>query len=133
MTGVQTCALPISTDLNLSLFDEFDADACLVIWDPDELARRMQRALERTGGGLFHHNPVEYFDPYDAQRHEWIDVCMSKDMCFAHQQEYRVIWLPEGAPDRLDPLTIDIGSIIDFADIRTAAELLGSLPARRTG
>ncbi|MDR3528103.1 MAG: hypothetical protein P4L57_12575 [Rhizomicrobium sp.] len=93
ITGSQYHLICFSREWDEKLFDDFEADACAVIFNPKEFIRRLGRASADTfPGWYFHHDPVSYFDPYEMGRDEYFDASMSKDFSFAYQNEYRVIW-----------------------------------------
>lgn len=75
------------------LFAAFDADTCVVVTQPEELARRIENAGTAVfPDWYFHHNPVQYFDPYELRKDEYFEPAMSKDFQFAYQNEYRFLW-----------------------------------------
>lgn len=75
------------------LFSAFEGDTCVVVTNPDEFGRRIERAGKQVfRGWFFHHNPVQYFDPYEMRKNEYFDAGMSKDFQFAYQNEYRLLW-----------------------------------------
>ena len=58
------------------LFKVFQADTCVAVTVPEEFAKR----LEATGNSVFpgwyyHHNPVQYFDPYELREDEFFRFC----------------------------------------------------------
>lgn len=86
-----------SSDYRPTFFDEFEgSDACVVIYDVDTFAQRMEAAINvACPGWIFHHNPVEYFDPYESTSlNDTIDPIMNKDFRFAYQMEYRFVCFP---------------------------------------
>jgi len=92
----------MACDWDRELFNDFDdVDACLVIKDVEHFAYRIENAAStQLPGWFFHHNPVEYFDPYEMGLDKHIDAGMYKDFRFAYQREYRFIWAP---PDGVVP------------------------------
>ena len=92
-----------SCDWDSKLYGEFTADACVVIRDPTEFARRLKAAADaELADWYFHHNPVEYYDPYEETRNRYISSGMSKDFRFAYQREYRFSWQVCGVKRRPD-------------------------------
>jgi hypothetical protein len=108
------------------LFDEFQADACIAVTNPEEFARRLEMAGRSTfSNWYFHHNPVHYFDPYEQIKNEPFDSAMSKDFRFAYQQEYRILWSQLEASPIEGFQFIDIGPADDIMAMydRTGAEI----------
>ena len=86
--------LCMSCDWDPALFDDFGADSCVIVRDPEAFAQRLELAVKLIlDGWHFHHNPVEYFDPYEMPRHQYFDASMCKDFRFAYQREYRFLWM----------------------------------------
>ncbi len=85
--------LCMSCDWDPMLFEDFGADSCVVVHDPEAFAQRLDLASKSIlDGWYFHHNPVEYFDPYEGSHNQYFDATMSKDFRFAYQREYRFLW-----------------------------------------
>ncbi len=94
------------------------ADACAVVWDADEFARRLEVAgRSRLPKWLFHHNPVHYFDPYNLMPKEEISPGMSKDFSYAYQREYRFLWLPVAGGIADQPMFLNVGPLGDIAGL----------------
>lgn len=110
----------VSMDWDPLLFDEFSpADCCVVIKNPDEFGRRLERATaDRLQGWYFHHCPIEYFDTHERRLRERIDNAMSKDFRFAYQKEYRFLFagLGQAAIGHID---LELGSLRDIAELHT--------------
>lgn len=116
--------LCVSSDWDDKMFSDFKADACLVIKDVDLFSHKLEKAsLELFPKWFYHHNPIDYFDPYEKVKNERIDAGMSKDFKFAYQREYRFIWAPppEENPDEIKFL--EIGNLEDISVIYTANEI----------
>jgi hypothetical protein len=109
----------MSCDWDKELFTDFDeVDTCVVIKDAEQFARRIEiAAAPQLPGWYFHHNPVEYFDPYEMGISKHIDAGMYKDFRFAYQREYRFLWSPPSdiVPDGFKYL--NLGSLDDLAEI----------------
>lgn len=106
-------------DWGQDLFAEFEgADTCAVIKGVEEFMQRIeQAAAQQLPNWYFHHNPVEYFDPYERVNNECLEAAMSKDFRFAYQREYRFLWFPQNGelPDGFKYLSL--GSLRKFAEI----------------
>lgn len=111
--------LCMSCDWDRRLLTEFNVDRCAVISNVDEFARRLERAAsELMPGCRFHHNPVEYFDPYELPPRSYIGHCISKDFRFAYQREYRFILMhSEAQPEVQEFLDIKMGRMTDCLDV----------------
>lgn len=107
-----------SCDWDTSLFESFEANACAVIRNPQELSRRMAVASKsKLADRYFHDNPVTYFDPYENPlQNRVFDAATCKDFRFAYQQEYRFIWVL-GTLLATEPIFLDLGSLEDISDI----------------
>lgn len=111
-------ALCMSCDWDVDLLDDFGANCCVVIHDTDEFASRLERAAKQViGGWYYHHNPVEYFDPYDVGRNQYFDAAMCKGFRFSYQREYRYIWTSLEGIEAGGFKYLELGSIEDIATI----------------
>lgn len=88
---------------DVRLFDDFEADACLVVTDPvafrDKLLWTVQHALKVRGHNF---GPVTYVDPM-TETGEGVHFSMRKNAYFAYQDEVRAVWL---AHDKTAPLSV---------------------------
>lgn len=114
VTGTDYFMYCVANDWDPELFADFKADACVVIHDPDEFARRLKAAATVLQDWDFHYNPVEYFDTYERRRHEYIDNAMSKDFRFAYQRETRFLWAGFGR-SAAGFIDLDLGPLADIA------------------
>lgn len=98
--------------------DDQPADACVVIWEPDTFAARLENATrDILRGWYFHHNPVQYFDPRALEPGQRVDAGMNKDFAFAHQREYRFLWMPFQGGAAAGYLNIKLGPLGDIAGL----------------
>ena len=107
--------------LSHRLFDDFNANACVIVRDPIEFRTRLVDAVNCCLPEWIDWNQVvEYVDPY-LHTNSDIDLCFSKHFRFWYQHEYRFCWLPQGKVySTLDPFFVEIGSlekISEFVDI----------------
>lgn len=118
VAGADYYAHCVSCDWDRELFDDFGVDCCAVIRDPEEFARRMELAAhEQLGGWYFHHNPLNYFDPYEPTVNERIDNAMAKDFRFAYQKEYRFL-LASFQGHRAESFkTLELGPLVDIVTL----------------
>lgn len=100
------------------LFDAFEADSCVAISHPDEFTRRVESSGELIfPNWYFHHNPVQYFDPFDVKPKEYVSSATSKDFLFAYQNEYRLLWANiKGRPVTGDQF-VTIGNASDIMEV----------------
>ena len=67
--------LCLSCDFEPIIFEEFNNDACVVVKNPEEFARRLeQETKEQLPGWYFHHNPIEYFDPHAPIKNQYLII-----------------------------------------------------------
>jgi hypothetical protein len=106
-----------SQALTTRLLLDFDADACLVIYDREEFLRRIGSALPREVA-QWRRLAVEvgYYDPLQVQPTE-VSVFSSKHFRYAYQREYRVALISNTVQDRLPFLELRIGSLEDIAEL----------------
>ncbi|MCR4465341.1 hypothetical protein [Burkholderia sp. SCN-KJ] len=111
--------LCMSCDWDRRLLTEFNVDRCAVISDVDEFARRLERAAsELMPGCMFHHNPVEYFDPYELPPRSFVRHYNSKDFRFAYQREYRFLLVhAEAGPGVQEFLDVKMGQMTDCLNV----------------
>jgi len=112
-------AFCMACDWDVNLFAAFDgADSCVVIKDVEEFARRIEvAAAEQLSNWYFHHNPVQYFDPYERVRNEYFDAGMCKDFRFAYQREYRFLWFAQNEEVANGFKFLSLGSLHDLAEV----------------
>ena len=110
--------LSMSCDWDLSMFDDFSADACVVLRDPERFAERLEfMSKPQLDGWYFHHNPIQYFDPYEMQRNQCFDAAMCKDFCFAYQREYRFLWIHTGGKEAKGFKILELGPLENITEL----------------
>ena len=110
--------LSMAADYDELLFSDFRSDGYMVVKDPDALAERIEvGSQEQLPGWVFHHNPVEYFDPYEVPLGHSHDPLMTKDFSYAYQREYRFIWLSENGEKAGGHLKIPVVNLRDIAEV----------------
>jgi hypothetical protein len=114
VSGTDYFVYCVANDWDPDLFADFNADACVVIRDPPEFARRLEAAATALRNWYFHYNPVEYFDTHERRQNEYIDNAMSKDFRFAYQRETRFLWAGMGRP-AAGFLDLELGPMKDIA------------------
>ena len=110
--------LCMSCDWDIALFKDFDADSCVIIHYPEIFAERLENALRaKLNDWHFYHFPVQYFDPYEKIKDEYISVGASKDFRFAYQREYRFLWMHPDGIEASDFIYVEIGALDDIASL----------------
>lgn len=141
-------SLTYQTTLNLNCFilcgsNEFDPllwhdfpdyDACLIIENIDEFARRLDLAWKaKHGEWMFAHNNIEYYDQRDTNpilfkndlplNKQIRKPITSKSFTFAYQREYRFWWASQigsprmEMPSECDFTDLTVGCLEDIAKI----------------
>jgi hypothetical protein len=120
----QTVSMPdyyvfcMACDWDPELFTDFEADTCIVIKDAELFARRIEiAAAPQLPGWYFHHNPVQYFDPYERLKNEYFDAAMSKDFRFAYQREYRFLWFAQNGGVTAGFKFLELGGLGNLAEV----------------
>jgi hypothetical protein len=97
---------------------DFEADAALVIRDPNRFAQRVISSfLARYPNWKPHYGPVTYYDPYrdftKIRVHQ-----MSKHFGYAYQREVRIVLEARQGPGHaLQPEFFEIGPMDDYAEL----------------
>lgn len=108
----------MSTEWDVELFTDLRVNGCLVITEPEKFTTRLaEYGASAWPHWFFHHNPIEYFDPYDVKEREHVDPLMSKDFRFAYQREYRFIWLSPQGRDADHVRFLNLGGLHDIAEL----------------
>src|SRR5690349_16493675 len=107
--------LSFSQAWDKQLFSVFGpADACLVIHNTEEFGERLHRAVQRAlpnWAGI--DGPVEY------GARSRLGVAFSKLPVHAREQEWKFAWRSMAPMAILHPLTVRIGNIEQFAELRS--------------
>jgi hypothetical protein len=107
--------LSLSTAWDKPLFEAFGpADACLVIHNTEEFGERLHRAVQRTlpnWAGI--DGPVEY-----GVRSR-LGLAFTKAADEAREKEWKFAWRSMAPHTSLNPVTVRIGSIEQFAELRS--------------
>ncbi|MDR4483158.1 MAG: hypothetical protein R3B95_08025 [Nitrospirales bacterium] len=113
-----------SNEFDYRLFHAFkndkgqSADSCLVIWDVDEFAKRLDDAvLKKLSGWHYYWGLVAYYDPYNVACNQPISPGVCKDFKYAYQREYRFVWHPLSYPGAKEFFDVNIGSLEDIAEL----------------
>ena len=98
------------------LFDDFDADACLVVTDPVAFVERIRSAVaEILPNWKFSNANVRYRDPFFPAFDK--SVVFAKHFRYAYQDEFRCAWQPPASSENLDYLPVRMGALGDIAQL----------------
>lgn len=112
--------LCMSTDFEPQIFEEFSYDSCVIIKYPEQFVARLVASTKSLlPNWYFHYNPIEYFDPYEPYKNQYLDPVMCKDFRFAYQMEYRAIWHPQYHGSAKDHIIVRVGSLEDICELYT--------------
>jgi len=110
----QCLTLSFSTVWDKALFELLaPADSCLIIHNTEEFGERLHRAVQRTlpsWAGI--DGAVEY------GVRAALGAAFTKTHAEAHEQEWQFAWRAMAPQMSLNPVTIKIGSIESFAELR---------------
>jgi hypothetical protein len=100
------------------LFDDFEADSCVVIHDPVAFERRLRGAAsEELKGWKAFGTEIQYVDPLFPPI-ETLNPFFCKHFRYYYQQEYRHFWLSQASPSsRLEPFLANVGSLRDCCEL----------------
>jgi hypothetical protein len=100
------------------LFSDFSANACLLVNDIGEFARRMLAATRSVlPGWRGRFRSVTYFDPYNPTQGIEDIIFFSKHFRYCYQQECRFVWIPDKAVNNLRDVFVEIGSMSDISEL----------------
>lgn len=114
----------VSTKVSPRLFQDFEADACIMFDHSERFGERFAKALEeRLPGWRIMCNQVRYVDPVrDPLLPE--AFFFTKHFRYSYQTEFRYVCLPPEPIERLVPLDIVLGSLRDISAYRVLADCL---------
>jgi hypothetical protein len=106
--------LSFSKAWDKSLFDVLaPADCCLVIHNTEEFGERLHRAVQRT---LPSWAGIDGAVEYGARAA--LGAAFTKTLAEANEQEWQFAWRAMAPQMSLNPVTVKIGSIESFAELR---------------
>jgi hypothetical protein len=107
----------LSDQLSTRLLLDFRGDSCVLIHDPDAFLERLVGAASAAlRGWHIAARHVQYYDPLLVHPAE-IEVPFGKHFGQAYQREVRVVWTPPTPVQRLPYLHLELGSLIDIAEL----------------
>jgi hypothetical protein len=113
-SGFLTLAFSQVWDKNL--FDTLAADTCLVIHNSEEFGERLHRVVQRT---LPNWAGIDGAIEYGARSP--LGSAFTKSGAEAREQEWQFAWRSLSHQATLNPVTVRIGSIEQFAELRDRA------------
>jgi hypothetical protein len=98
------------------LFDDFDADACLIIRDLDRYCGLLKEAVRAVlpEWSCFM-GAIEYRDPYVPKRNP--NVYFTKHFRYCYQREFRLIWSCAEPQQDLPHIDLTLGELSSFCDL----------------
>jgi hypothetical protein len=107
----------LAESCDLRLFDDFKADTCVLIKEPETFKKRLEEAI----AGLlpdwkYLAGPVIYFDPFFARPHQMAPQFF-KHFRYSYQKEHRLCWLPLSSHRAPDHVYFDVGPLTDCAEL----------------
>lgn len=118
-TGTDYYVACFSAAYDFRLFDDFDADACVIVNGHAHFERLVVDAVKlQLPRWSQQCQRVDYIDPFFTNNHT-PDPYTSKHMRFAYQREYRFIWIPPDVrpPGTLVKLQIEVGNLAGCAEL----------------
>jgi hypothetical protein len=110
----------LSNVFDRRLFDDFDANACMVIRDKESFFDKVhnklasQKAIKKVNDCDYFDGNVRYVDKYRCEYERKLFPQFDKDIKYSYQKENRIAWVCEsGAPDVLE---LKIGCMHNYAD-----------------
>jgi len=98
------------------MFDDFGSDACLVIHNEKEFARRMLTAFDAVNPQWFGtFRAVDYIDP--CMPKPPIDIRFAKHFRYSYQEEQRFAWIPPLGIATFPQITISLGPLGDICEL----------------
>lgn len=98
------------------LFDDFSADACLLIHDLNFFLDKFLNCLKANySDWLLKSGKVWYNDPFFPPISS--DIPFNKHFRFWYQSEFRIAFKPKISIKKLEPIDLEIGSLVDCCEL----------------
>jgi len=98
------------------LFDDFKADACLLIYDVGKFFRRFLDHLKKVySDWLLASGEVRYYDPLFPTSPP--NIPFNKHYRFGYQSEFRIVFKPKNPVEKLEPIYPDISRLDDCCEL----------------
>ena len=99
------------------LFDDFEADCCVIIHQPLRFVERLYKEFsQRFPGWTGQATGVVYYDPLIIDRMP-SSVFFHKHFRYAYQKEYRIVLRPPNSEKRFEPFFVELGSLEEYCDL----------------
>ncbi len=102
---------------DLRLFDDFQADACVVIHDAKDFLNRIDTSSKKLIRFCkFITDQVRYVDPLNPPEEKDIDLFFCKHFRYSYQKEMRSVWVPEKVVEHLGAVYLEIGPMNTYSE-----------------
>ncbi|WJM81070.1 hypothetical protein [Pectobacterium brasiliense] len=106
-----------SSGYNFREYDDFEADACIVIKEPRQFIKNLfKHAKKHLPDYDYFASHVKYLDPLNCEPND-VDLFYCKHFKYSYQNEFRAIWIPKSPTFKLEPIFIEIGSMEKYAKL----------------
>ena len=107
----------VTESIEPRLVVDFEAEACVVIRDRRDFARRLAAAAANAlGPAELRQNKANYVDPLIPKSPK-IFAPLAKPFGYTYQAEYRFCWLPNPPVSKVDPIDLELGPLHDIAEL----------------
>ena len=110
----------LSSVINFRLFADFEADSCLIITEPKLFFRKLLKAFsDKCQSWKVNGGPIEYIDPLNHKIKDLKEIdklYLFKHFRYCYQQEYRVLWIPPVAVNKLEPILLQLSDIKEYCN-----------------
>ena len=98
------------------LFDDFDSDACLLIYNPKIFLNKILKKLKTCySDWLLSSVDVVYYDPYFLKSS--LSIPFNKHFRYWYQCEFRIAIKTKIPLEKLEPIDLEIGSLNDCCEL----------------
>ncbi len=98
------------------LFDDFEANACLLIYDVPIFLNKFLRPIKKAyPDWQLKSGNIKYYDPFFPKAP--FDIPVNKHFRYWYQSEYRIAFKPKDSVFNLKHIDIEIGSLKDCAEL----------------
>ena len=105
-----------SSSYEYRLYDDFDADGCLIIKDVPRFTTNLKSRVEEVlPGWKLRFNGVDYRDPYHPSPK--INIFFCKHFRYAYQKEFRFVWDPPTDRQSLKPIHLELGPLTEYCEL----------------
>ena len=98
------------------LFDDFEANACILIYDVPIFLNKFLRPIKKAyPDWQLKSGNIKYYDPFFPKPP--FDIPVNKHFRYWYQSEYRIAFKPKNSVFNLKHIDIEIGSLKDCAEL----------------